>query len=695
MAILKTFCSICNPHTHCGIDANVENGELVAVEGTQEHPTNQGTLCSKGAATLQYVYAKNRLKHPMIQRGERGSKNWERISWEEAFSVIASRLQDIRKQHGAESVIFYAGYPKWYRTFLHRLAIGFGSPNFCTESSTCNSSPTVAANITYGTVARPDLPRTKCVLVWSSNPFHTNTPIARTLLDMKEKGVKFIAVDPRVSAFAEKADLHLQLRPGTDGALAMGIIKVLIEENLYDQTFVEKWTVGFDELCDYLEKLSLEWSEKMTGVPKEKIIEAARLYGITKPASLMTSASATTHHVNGFQNHRALLLLPGLTGNFDVPGGNYVEPQTYQHVYSGALTLEAELRLGKKLSELPPRVGEDQFPVWARHYDEEAPEAHSMVLPYQIRSAKPYPIKAFIGFGTNYRMWPGSDFFKESLLKLDFLVNTDIFFTNTCEFMDLVLPAATSFERSELKHWNTKYLMLSSPVIKPVGESRSDLDIICGIARHLGLGDLFWNGNLDAAIDELMAPSGYTAAELRTYPSGTFVKKPLKPGYKKYEQSGFSTPSGKMEITSSVLQEAGFNPLPVYEAPQYPTSSPDNGSYPLVLNTGSRLPMFIHSGMHNVSWCQSLRKDPLLDINPSDASTRGIQQDDWTWLGTPRAKIKVRANLTETVLPGIVHMFHGIQEADVNLLIEPDYLDPISGFPGFKSLKCEVTKALD
>jgi len=467
------------------------------------------------------------------------------------------------------------------------------------------------------------------------------------------------------------------------------MIKVLIDENLYHGPFVERWTVGFNELCDYLEEHPLEWAEEMTGVPKEKIREAARLYGMTKPASLMTSASPTTHHINGFQNHRAVVLLPGLTGNFDIPGGNFAEPHTYIHTWSGAPTNEEEVRLVKKLKDLPPRVGEDRFPVWCRYYD---PEGQSMAIPFQIHSGKPYPLKAFLGFGANYRMWPGSDFFKESLLKLDFLVNADIFFTDTCEFMDLVLPAATSFERSEIKHWNSKYVMLTSPVINPVGESRSDFDILCGIAKHLGMGELFWNGDLDAAVDEIMAPSGYTAAELRKYPGGTFVKNPLKPGYRKYEKKGFPTPSGKMEIASSVLKEAGFDAIPIYKAPQYSDPALNSSSYPLVLNTGSRLPMFIHSEMHNVPWCQELRKDPMLDMNPSDASARGIIQYDWIWLQTPRAKIRVKANLTETVLPGVVHIFHGVQEANVNLLIEPDYLDPISGFPGFKSVGCQVTR---
>ncbi len=691
MAIHKTFCSICNPHSHCGINARVENGELISVEGTQEHPANQGTLCAKGAASVQYVYAKNRLKYPMVQRGKRGSKEWERVTWEEALSTIGSRLKQIRDQNGPEAVVFFAGYPKWYRPFLQRLAIGFGSPNFCTESSTCNSSPTVAGNITYGHFGRPDLPRTRCLLVWSSNPFHTNATMVRNLLDLKEKGVRFISVDPRVSAFAEKADLHLQLRPGTDGALAMAMIKVLVDENLYDRSFVDQWTVGFDTLCEYVNQLSLDWAEKTTAVPKGKIVEAARLYGTTKPSALMTSASATTHHINGFQNHRAILLLPGLTGNFDVPGGNWVEPPTFTHVFSGAPTNENEIRLASRLKDLPPRIGEDRFPIWAEYYDKEAPEAHSMMIPEQIRSGKPYPLKAFVGFGANYRMWPGSDSFKESLLSLDFLVNTDIFFTDTCQFMDVVLPAATSLERSELKHWNSKYLMLSAPAISPVGESRSDLDILFDMAKHLGLGELFWNGELDAAIDDLMAPSGYTAAELRSYPAGTPVKNPVRAGFRKYEKDGFHTPSGKMEIASSILKKGGFDAIPIYKGPQFENLTTDP-SYPLILNTGSRLPMFVHSEMHNVPWCQELRKDPMLDINPSDASRRGIGQADLVWLETKRGKLHVKANLTETVLPGVIHMFHGIGEADVNTLIEPDYLDPISGFPGFKSVPCEVTK---
>ena len=691
MPILKTFCSICNPHSHCGINAHVENGQLIEVEGMPEHPANEGTLCAKGAASLQYVYAKNRLKHPMMQRGERGSKHWEKISWEEAFFVITARLVKIRNRFGPESVIFYAGYPKWFRPFLQRLAHGFGSPNYCTESSVCSSSPTVAGKVTYGYFGRPDFPKTRCILNWSTNPFYTNATLARSLLDLKENGVKFISVDPRLSSFAERADLHLQLRPGTDGALALGMVRVLIDENLYDRDFVEKWTVGFEELCDYLKEHSLEWAEKITGVPKEKIREAARLYGTMKPAALMTSSSSTTHHLNGFQNHRAILLLPGLTGNFDVPGGNLVEPITYLYTNSGAPTNEEEIRLIKKLKGLPSRIGENRFPIWCRYY----PEAHSMAIPFQIRSGKPYPLKAFIGFGTNYRMWPGSDFLKESLLNLEFLVNTDIFFTDTCRWMDLVLPASTSFERSELKHWNAKYLMFISPVIDPIGESRSDIEIIFDLARHLGLEKLFWNGDFDASIDELMAPSGYTAEKLRKCIEGIKVKNPLMPGYRKYEKSGFLTSSGKMEIASKILKESGFDALPIYREPQHPSLSKDPLQYPLILCTGARLPIFVHSEMHNVPWCEELRKDPILDINPLDAQERGIMAEDWVWLETQRGRIQVKANLTETVLPGVVHIVHGLQEADVNLLIEPDYLDPISGFPGFKSLQCQVRRVKD
>jgi anaerobic selenocysteine-containing dehydrogenase len=694
ITIHKTFCGICSSGTtHCGINAFVENGVLVNVEGMKEHPANEGTLCAKGASSCQYVYNPQRLRHPMKRVGERGSGQWERISWDEALETIAGKLREIASAHGPESVIFFCGYVKWLRPYLQRLAHLFGSPNFNTETSLCHSATVIATKLNFGCFGGPDIPNTRCILSWSSNPFYSNPQLTRLLLDAKEAGVKIINVDPRLSTWAEKADLHLQPRPGTDGALALGMIHTLIEEGLYDRPFVDRWTVGFEALKDYVRSFSPQKVEKITGVPASKIEGAARLFAGTRPACLLTSACATTHHTNGVQNHRAITLLVALTGNFDIEGGNVVRPGGYLYTSSGIPTDEENVRRTDLLEKLPPRIGQDRLPLWCRFY----PESNSIQIPYQIRSGNPYPLKAMIGFGTNYRMWPASDFLKESLLKLDFLVFADFFMTDTCEFGDILLPAATHFERSELKHWDAHYLMFTQPVIQPLGEAWSDAKIIMELAKKLGLGAQFWNGDFDASVDEIMRPSGYTAVELRKHPSGLKADRPLPVEHKKYEKEGFPTPSGKVELTSSVLKEYGWPALPEYEEPrQSPSRRPDLATtYPLILNTGARLPMFLHSEMYNVPWCRELRPDPVLDMNPSDAEKRGILEGDWVSLETPRNRIRLKAHLTETVLPGVVHTAHGMKEADVNLLIEPDYIDPISGFPGFKSLLCEVKFGLD
>ena len=687
----KTFCGLCSSGTtHCGIDATVQDGVLVRVDGMKEHPANEGTLCVKGASSCQYVYNSRRLRHPMKRVGERGSGQWKRISWDEALDTIADRLQHIKATDGPESVIFFCGYVKWLRPYLQRFAHLFGSPNFNTESSLCQSATVVATSLNFGCFGGPDVPNTRCILSWSSNPCHSNPQLSRLLLDAKEAGAKLITVDPRLSAWAGKADLHLQPRPGTDGALALGMIHTLIEEHLYDQDFVNRWTLGFDDLRKYVAAFPPEEVEKITRVPASKIIEAARLFGTLRPACLLTSACATTHHTNGVQNHRAITLLTALTGNFDVRGGNVVKPAGYLYTVSGIPTDEEKVRMSDRLQALPPRIGLDRLPIWCRFY----PESNSMVIPFQIQSGKPYPLKALIGFGANYRMWPASDFLKQSLLKLDFLVFVDFFMTDTCEFGDILLPAATHFERSELKHWDTHYVMLTQPVIPPLGEAWSDAKIIMELAKKVGLGEQFWNGNFDASVDEIMRPSGYTSDELRRHPSGLKVDNPLPVEYRKYEKKGFPTPSGKVEISSSILKDHGWDPLPVYAEPETsPYSRPDLAkAFPLILNTGSRLPMFIHSEMYNVPWCRELRPEPLLDMNPDDAGKRGIREGDPVFLETPRNSVRVKAHLTETVLPGVVHMPHGMKEADVNLLIEPDYMDPISGFPGFRSLLCEVRK---
>jgi anaerobic selenocysteine-containing dehydrogenase len=687
--VRPTICSICNPGSHCGVDAYVSNGRIIKLEGSPEFH-NAGTLCAKGAAGLQYVYHPDRLKTPLVRTGERGAGRFEPVSWQDALKIVAGRLNEIKAETGPESVVFYAGYPKWMRPFLKRLAHSFGSPNFASESSTCHTAVKLAAILNYGTEAAPEVGRAKCLLVWSRNPFYSNPPRSKALLAARKKGLKIIEVGPLVTPLTRYADIHLRLRPGTSGALALALAHVIIEEDLFDRDFVDRWTLGFDDYRNLARGFAPDAAQKITGVPAELIVRAARLFAGSKPAAVMTGASPTVHHTNGIQNQRAITALIGLTGNFDVPGGNHVFPADYLYISNGIKTREAEFKQPRPWHEMAPRVGKDQHPVWCRFI----PEAHSMMVPFQIRSQQPYPVRAMLAFGLNYRMWPGSDFALESFKKLDFLVDVDLFMTDTARQADVVLPACTSYERSELKFYPEKRILWTRPSIEPLGQSRSDADIIFDLARTMAPGDDLLQAGHEAAVDWILQPSGFKVADLKNYPRGLVVVKVSPPPYRKYENGGFQTPSGKMEFASLVLAEHGLDPLPVYREPRLsPVATPEKAKdFPLILTTGARLPYFIHSRTYRIPQLLRFQPDPMVDVNPADARLRGLNQGDWVLLSTHRGDVRVRANLTEAVMPGVVNIYHGRPEADVNTLIDPDYRDPISGFPGFKSLLCEVRK---
>ena len=688
--VRKTICSICNPLSHCGIDAYVRDGVVIKVEGSKENPHNQGTICSKGAASRQYIYHPDRIRTPLIKKGGRDSGEFEPISWENALDIIADRLLGIKAESGAESVAFYAGYPKWMRPFLKRLAHSFGSPNYCSESSTCSAGALMASKLNYGVAGRAEIEKSRCLLVWSTNPFYSNTSAARKLLEVVETGVKIIEVGPLITPLTSHAHIHLRIRPGTSGALALGMARVIIEEGLFDRDFVKDWSVGFEEYRAYVRQFPPHVTEQITGVSAALIKEAARLYATTKPAGMLNGPNATVHHTNGIQNHRALTALIGLTGNFDREGGNYVLPPSYLYVPNGVVTRQHQFEQSRPWEEMPPRIGQDLYPAWCQLI----PEAQAIHLPSQIRTRSPYPVRAILAFGMNHRMWPGSDSMREGLKMLDFLVDVDLFMTDTARLADLVLPACSSFERSELKFYPEQYAIWTSPVIEPLGDSRPDIDIILELAARLAPDDLLLQKGYEECMDWILGPAHLKVADLKRYPGGYALKEIRMPPYRKYEKSGFSTPSGKMEFTSLILKQAGLDPLPRYQEPRLsPRSAPDLArEFPLILTTGARLPMYVHSRTFRVPWLRSLHPDPTVDINPVDAEERGISPGDWVALSTSRASIRVRANLTEIVPPGTINIYHGYPGADVNQLIEPDYVDPISGYPGFKSLLCEVRK---
>ena len=683
--VKKAICGICA--SGCPMDVYVEDGKIISVEGSLDLPGQQGGLCAKGAAARQYIYNQERLLYPMKQVGKKGCGNFVRISWEEAYQMMAERLLTVRKEFGARSTVFYAGYPKWYRPALLRLANAYGSPNYCTESSTCFQASNLAWKSIYGTdISFPDLANSNTVMLWASNLYHSNTPMSKLYRKMKARGVKIIVVDPRNTVTAREADLHLRLLPGTDGALALGIAHVMIEEDLYDHAFVENYVYGFEAYRDYVRQFTPEYTEKITGVPAEKISEAARMYATNGPAGIQFSAATVVHHINGVQNYRAVHTLVGLSGNYDRTGGHLVKPPV------AALLNE----FGKvKRYHREEAIGEREFPVW---FDLPCEEAQCTKLADYILKEDPYPLKALVAFGMNHRMWPKPSYLQQALKKLDFYVNVDLFLSDSSAMADLVLPAASFLEREEIRSMRGGMVGLSEPAIPPLGEAKNDIQIIQELARRMGLEDPVLCGSYEDYMNTILQPSGLRTEDLRGHQEGIKAKYLVFGAEKSYENEGFDTPTGKAEFVSTVLEayrdSHGYEGLPVYRDYRE-ESGVDREQYPFILNTGSRKPQYFHSRMNRIPWVAALEEATLVEMHPSDLEALKIQEGEQVTVLSPGGKMDGIAAAVRNNLPGVVHIYHGNKKGEANELIPLSYLDPISGFPGYKSYFCTVKRKED
>lgn len=680
--VKKAICGICA--SGCPMDVYVEDGKITSVEGSRDLPGQRGGLCAKGAAARQYIYNKERLLYPMKQVGEKGCGQFVQISWEEAYQTIAERLLTVREESAACATVFYAGYPKWYRPALLRLANAYGSQNYCTESSTCFQASNLAWKSIYGTnICFPDLANSSTVMLWASNLYHSNTPMGSMYRGMKARGVKIIVVDPRNTVTAGDADIHLRLLPGTDGALALGLAHVMIEEDLYDHEFVEKYVHGFEEYRAYVKQFTPEYTETVTGVPAEKISEAARLYATNGPAGIMFSAATVVHHINGVQNYRAVHMLVGLSGNYDRKGGHLAKQPV-----SAPLN-----EFGKvKRYHGEEAIGEREFPVW---FDLPCEEAQCTKLADSILNADPYPLKALVAFGMNHRMWPKPSHLQKALKKLDFYVNVDLFLSDSSDMADIVLPAAAFMEREEIQSMRGGMVRLSEPAIPPLGEAKNDIQIIQELARRMGLEDPVLSGSYEDYMNYILEPSGLCAEDLRGHQEGVKAKHLVFGDEKSYVREGFATPTGKAEFVSTVLERYrdshGYEGLPVYRDFRE-VSGVDRKKYPLILNTGSRKPQYFHSRMNRVLWIAALEKAALVEMHPSDMEARQIREGDVVTVSSPGGSMEGVAAAVQNNLPGTVHIYHGNKKGEANELIPLTYLDPISGFPGYKSYFCNVKR---
>ena len=722
-----TIVSDVDAHSQCKMRVKAKGDRVIVIRGDPEDPESKGELTMRGKHMMEILYAPGRLKHPMKRVGERGEGEWERISWDEALTTIANRLNEIKEKYGAEAIDFHHGHyhsGDILGSYLPRLANLIGTPNVTNESHVCHLPRVfLQFNYDFGILAPPDVAHTSGIILWGGNPKATNKPQEIAIKEAIERGAKLVVIDPRVTPYAEEADIHAQLRPGTDGALALGMLNVIIKEGLYDREFVEKWSIGFEKLEKHIEDYPPEKVEEIIWVPAEKIKEIARMYATTKPACI-SPRNALDQHTNASCAIRAINILMAITGNLDVKGGNVLPIPLL-------LGLE-DLKLYEKL---PPeaeekKIGADKYlyPKVSKTW----PSAHTPSLWDAIIHSKPYPIKGMFVMAANPALTcANSKVVEEALRKLEFLVVTDIFMTPTAELADIVLPACTFLEKTRfvaydphVDHgWNVpSRIVLSPKVVEPLEESWSDWKIICELGKKMGYGEYFPWRSEEEAIDYQLSPLGITCEELRAHPEGIIIPVPpilykkfkgfwggiirgiLKitvfrnypEMYRKYEGflKGFLTPSKKVEIYSERLEKLGYDPLPVYKEPaESPVSRPDLAKeYPLILIAGSKLEMYTHSMMHNIPPLRELFPENLLEINPDTAAKLDIEDGNVVRVTSPRGGIKCMAKVTDRIDPRVVHLYHGFEECNCNVLTDHKVCDPITGSTGLKSLLCKVEK---
>lgn len=499
-----------------------------------------------------------------------------------------------------------------------------------------------------------------------------------------KRGVKLIVIDPRCTPTSEYADIHLRPVPGTDGALALGMARVIITEGLQNQEYIDKYTIGYEEYKNYVMEFTPEKVEEITGVPKEDMIAAARLMATEAPCPIQMSASPVVHNINGVQNARAIALLLALTGTFGIEGG------TMPPGPGRVMLREAFLGTMHERVDADQDLSHEEFPAWAKLTSQEAQVTR--IADY-IEGKGDYPIRNVLSFGMNHHMWPRPDRVEEALKKLDFFVSTDIYLTDTCKFADIVLPVQTSLEREQVTVLGPDTLYYQGHVVEPMGEAWTDMDIITALAEKLGFtigGDEPIHNNEDYLRKSISA-TGLTLEEIKAAPNGRKAEH-IMPGRTSEQILQVKTPSGKIEFVSSIIgscNKYGHEGLPVYH--DFREKLPMD-EYPLILTTGSRKPQLFHSRTYRIPWLANLEEYPLVEVHPEDAKALDMEDGEKIILKTPVGSMELTLSVNSSCLKGAVNVYHGAGNKDINLLLDDNYLDPISGFPGFKSYCCRLEK---
>ena len=689
---IKTVCRSC--HGGCGVIVQVKEGKVIKVDGDPDSPISHGAMCGKGLAITQLAYHPDRILYPMSKT----EKGWGRISWDEALDTVAGKFDEVIKEYGPEAIIVGQGTGRDYESHFSRFGNLLGTPNVLTAGHMCYLSRTGATLITCGNLPVCDYENNpKCIVLWACNPLWTNPDEYKGVSFWRayEKGATLIVIDPRKGFLAKKADLWLQVRPGTDAALAMGFFSVIIEEELYDKNFVARHIYGWGDFVERVRKdYPLSRVEEITWVNRGLIRKAARMYATTKPAGIHWGVP-TEQNNNCTDFTRTAVGLMAATGNLDAPGGNVFRvPPRVRKVseFSRHQALSAEQQ--KK------RLGGDQYKLAARMTFITPKCAWDAIL-----REKPYPVKAGYLVGTNPVVTrANAREVYEALKKLDFLAVSDFFLTPTAELADIFLPAGTWLEQDHVsENWKRHGYVLARQKVVEIGECWQDHKIFMELGKRMGQE---WWDSVEDSLDWLLEPTGLTWEEFK---KKGYLKGDMK--YYKYLEKGFSTPTRKVELHSTILEKWGVDPLPKYaEIPESPVSRPDLAKkYPYILNAGFRTPTFFHSENRMIPWLREIRPDPLVEIHPETAKKHGIKEGDWVLIESPRGGAKERAKLNDGIDPRVIvaeHSWwypeikspdHGWDVSNINLLTENfhESMDPIMGATNLRVLLCTISRCVD
>lgn len=682
----------------------VENGIVTGVRPDPDGPLNHGRACVKGMSIIEQMYHPDRLLYPRRRIGPRGSGKWERISWDEAMEETADRLAALRKDHGPECISLITGTGRHHLPQFWRFANVLNTPNATSSGALiCLGPRKNAGELTAGHFAGVDYygkTRPGGILVWGANPAISGADGELTFLikDAVREGIPLIVIDPKPNELTEKARLWLPIRPGTDGALALGILNILISEELYDRDFAQNYTFGFAELAERCREYDLPKTSQISGLPEELIRQAAHLIARLKPLALEWGC-ALEQSVNAVQTCRAIFMIPALTGNYDVPGG-FVE--------SMEIAPTADILLDRLSPDMAAKCISGHTPLCDGRASPKL-FAHPWLTMDAMKTGKPYKVRALISSANNTLISaPDARHTFECLNALDFFVYMDCFMTPTAELADLVLPAALWPEVDSvfcMPEFGDVAALCMQKVVQ-VGECRADEDVFMELSQRMGLdyGAASQREILDGILEELgRRRPAYAGIDFERFKELGCIAPERE--YLGYQKHGFATPTGKFELWSTILEKSGADPLPCWtEPPETPVSRPDLlEQYPLILTTGSRTMPYFISNNRQIRSLRKLHPFPLVSMHPETGHSFGIREGDWVYIETPRGRITQKALFLPAMRKDTVSCEmgwwypeagapgYGWNESNSNILTvgAPPH-DPVGGAYQLRALLCRI-----